>query len=113
DNAAGTALAGHAADVPPPQARRTQLMTAYLACEALERGEMTLDEQVVVSKKAWRRGGSRMFIVVGNEVAVEDLLRGLIVQSGNDAAVALAERIAGSEEAFVALMNESAASLGM
>lgn len=113
DHVTGTVLAEHDADVPRPPASLTKLMTAYLAFEALERGEMTLDEQVVVSKKAWRMGGSRMFIEVGNEVAVEDLLRGLIVQSGNDAAVALAERIAGSEEAFVALMNERAASLGM
>ena len=113
DHVTGTVLAEHDADAPRPPASLTKLMTAYLAFEAIQRGEMALDEHVVVSKKAWRMGGSRMFIEVGNEVAVEDLLRGLIVQSGNDAAVALAERIAGSEEAFVALMNERAASLGM
>lgn len=113
DHVTGAVLAEHNADVPRPPASLTKLMTAYLAFEAVRDGEIALDEHVVVSKKAWRMRGSRMFIEVGNEVAVEDLLRGLIVQSGNDAAVALAERIAGSEEAFVTLMNERAASLGM
>jgi D-alanyl-D-alanine carboxypeptidase (penicillin-binding protein 5/6) len=109
----GAVLAQHDADRRRPPASLTKLMTAYLAFEALSDGALTLDEHVIVSEKAWRMSGSRMFIEVGNEVAVEDLLRGLIVQSGNDAAVALAERIAGSEEAFIALMNERSASLGM
>lgn len=113
DHVTGTVLAERAADVRRPPASLTKLMTAYLAFEAVREGTITLEERVVVSEKAWRMRGSRMFIEVGTEVAVEDLLRGLIVQSGNDAAVALAERIAGSEEAFAALMNERAAELGM
>lgn len=113
DHVTGAVLAEHAADVQRPPASLTKLMTAYLSFEAVREGTVTLDEHVVVSEKAWRMRGSRMFIEVGTEVAVEDLLRGLIVQSGNDAAVALAERIAGSEEAFAALMNERAAELGM
>jgi D-alanyl-D-alanine carboxypeptidase (penicillin-binding protein 5/6) len=113
DHLTGAVLAEHDADRQRPPASLTKLMTAYLAFEALNDGALRLDEHVIVSEKAWRMSGSRMFIEVGNEVAVEDLLRGLIVQSGNDAAIALAERIAGSEEAFVALMNERAATLGM
>ena len=113
DHVTRAALAERDADLRRPPASLTKLMTAYLAFEALSAGELALDEHVVVSEKAWRMRGSRMFIEVGNEVMVEDLLRGLIVQSGNDAAVALAERIAGSEEAFVARMNERAASLGL
>lgn len=113
DHLTGAVLAERDADERRPPASLTKLMTAYLAFEALRAGELALDEDVVVSEKAWRMTGSRMFIEVGNTVMVEDLLRGLIVQSGNDAAVALAERIAGSEEGFVALMNERAAALGM
>src|SRR5690606_33807873 len=90
DHLTGAVLAERDADVRRPPASLTKLMTAYLAFEALREGTLTLDEHVVVSAKAWRMRGSRMFIEVGNEVAVEDLLRGLIVQSGNDAAVALA-----------------------
>jgi D-alanyl-D-alanine carboxypeptidase (penicillin-binding protein 5/6) len=113
DHLTGAVLAERDPDTRRAPASLTKLMTAYLAFEAIRDGTLALDEHVVVSTKAWRMGGSRMFIEVGNEVSIEDLLRGLIVQSGNDAAVALAERIGGSEEAFVALMNERAASLGM
>lgn len=113
DHLTGAVLAERDPDTRRAPASLTKLMTAYLAFEAIRDGTLALDEHVVVSAKAWRMGGSRMFIEVGNEVSIEDLLRGLIVQSGNDAAVALAERIGGSEEAFVALMNERAASLGM
>lgn len=113
DHATGTVLAERNADERRPPASLTKLMTAYLAFEAVRGGTLALDERVVVSEKAWRMRGSRMFIEVGTEVLVRDLLRGLIVQSGNDAAVALAERIAGSEESFAALMNERAADLGM
>ncbi len=91
----------------------TKLMTAYLVDRALLDGDITLDELVTVSKKAWRMKGSLMFIEVGEKVSVEDLLKGLIIQSGNDASVALAEHIAGSESAFVGYMNHQAQLLGM
>src|SRR5690606_9517444 len=113
DHLTGAVLAERDPDTRRAPASLTKLMTAYLAFEAIRDGTLALDEHVVVSTKAWRMGGSRMFIEVGNEVSIEDLLRGLIVQSGNDAAVALAERIGGSEEAFVEIMNERARELGM
>ena len=91
----------------------TKLMTAYAAFKALEQGQISLDDQVYVSEKAWRTDGSRMFIEVGTYVSVEDLFRGMIIQSGNDASVALAEHVAGSEEAFAGLMNQYAQLLGM
>jgi D-alanyl-D-alanine carboxypeptidase (penicillin-binding protein 5/6) len=91
----------------------TKLMTAYAAFKALEQGQISLDDQVYVSEKAWRTDGSRMFIEVGTYVSVEDLFRGMIIQSGNDASVALSEHVAGSEEAFAGLMNQHAQLLGM
>ncbi|MCC9164882.1 MULTISPECIES: serine hydrolase [Alcaligenes] len=91
----------------------TKLMTAYLVFDALESGRLKLDQTVVISEKAWRTEGSRMFVKVNSQVSVNDLLQGVIVQSGNDASVALAEAVAGSEEAFAALMNEEAAKLGL
>lgn len=91
----------------------TKLMTAFIVFEALAGGEVTLEDSVRVSESAWRAPGSRMFIEVDTEVALGDLLRGLIVQSGNDAAIALAEHLAGSEEAFVDQMNATARALGM
>src|SRR5690625_2326219 len=91
----------------------TKLMTAYLVFEALESGRLELDQEITVSENAWRTEGSRMFIDPNSKVSVDDLLQGMIVQSGNDATVALAEAIAGSEEAFVALMNEEAARQGL
>ncbi|MBN1237256.1 MAG: D-alanyl-D-alanine carboxypeptidase [Gammaproteobacteria bacterium] len=109
----GTVLAQSGADAPLPPASLTKLMTAYIVFDAIAAGRLSLDERVRVSRKAWRMRGSRMFIEVDTEVAVGDLLRGLIIQSGNDAAVALAEHLAGSEDAFVESMNERAAALGM
>ncbi len=91
----------------------TKLMTAYIAFDRLADGALALNEAVTVSEKAWRTPGSRMFIEVGTTVTVEDLLKGMIIQSGNDASVAIAERIAGTEETFAALMNEYARDLGM
>jgi len=91
----------------------TKLMTGYLVFDALARGEISRQDEVLVSEKAWRTGGSKMFIRVGTRVSIEDLLRGLIIQSGNDAAVALAEHLGGSEAGFAALMNQTAARLGM
>jgi len=88
-------------------------MTAYLVFRELRRGNLSLEEEVVISERAWRTGGSRMFIEPNERISVENLLLGMIVQSGNDAAVALAEHIAGSEESFAGLMNQVAAELGL
>ena len=91
----------------------TKIMTAYVVFEELSKGNLQLNDTVNVSEKAWKTGGSRMFIEVNTRVSVEDLLKGMIIQSGNDAAVALAEHIAGSEDAFANLMNDHAQRLGM
>jgi len=91
----------------------TKLMTAYAVFRALGSGQISLNDEVLVSEKAWRTAGSRMFIEVGTRVTVEDLLQGMIVQSGNDASVALAEYLAGTEEVFAQVMNQYAAELGM
>lgn len=94
-------------------ASMTKIMTAYLIFERLKDGRLALDDTFPVSERAWRKGGSKMFIEVGNSVSVEDLLQGVIVQSGNDASIALAEGIYGSEEDFSAEMNHVAEKLGM
>ena len=91
----------------------TKLMSAYAIFKALEENQISLDDQVIISEKAWRTQGSRMFVEVGTRVQVGDLLQGLIVQSGNDASVALAEYVAGTEEVFAEVMNRYAAALGM
>jgi D-alanyl-D-alanine carboxypeptidase (penicillin-binding protein 5/6) len=91
----------------------TKIMTAYAVFSELRDGSIRMDDQVLVSEKAWKTPGSRMFIEVNKRVSVEDLLKGMIVQSGNDASVALAEHVAGSEEAFANLMNEHARRLGL
>jgi serine-type D-Ala-D-Ala carboxypeptidase (penicillin-binding protein 5/6) len=91
----------------------TKLMTAYIVFQELASGKLKLDEPVVVSEHAWRSEGSRTFIELGKPVSVELLILGMIVQSGNDATIALAERIAGTEETFVQLMNSNAKRLGM
>jgi D-alanyl-D-alanine carboxypeptidase (penicillin-binding protein 5/6) len=113
DYASDRVLAASAADEPVPPASVTKLMTAYVVFKALEAGALDLHEEVPVSVRAWRTGGTRMFIDVNSRVAVEDLIRGMLIQSGNDASVALAERISGSVEAFVERMNSTAAALGM
>jgi D-alanyl-D-alanine carboxypeptidase (penicillin-binding protein 5/6) len=91
----------------------TKLMTAYLVDKAIADGDITGDELVTISEKAWRMKGSKMFVEVGRQVTVAELLKGLIIQSGNDASVALAEHIAGSESAFAGYMNHQAGLLGM
>jgi len=91
----------------------TKLMAAYVVFDAIKNGRLSLDQQVTISEKAWRTEGSRMFVEVNSQVSVDDLLKGVIVQSGNDATVALAEAVAGSEGAFVALMNEEAKRQGL
>ncbi len=91
----------------------TKLMTAYIVYEMLRGGRLKLDQELPVSERAWRMGGSKMFVQVGTSVKVEDLIRGVIVQSGNDACIVLAEGIAGSEEQFAELMNAKARDLGL
>jgi len=91
----------------------TKIMTVYVVFRELKAGHLALDEKVTISQKAWETNGSKMFVEVNKQVAIEDLLQGVIIQSGNDASVALAEHVAGSEETFAVMMNEQAARLGM
>lgn len=109
----GEVIAESNADALVEPASITKLMTSYVVFHAIEDGLIGTSDSVRVSEKAWRADGSRMFIEVNTEVLVDDLLRGMIVQSGNDASIALAEHVAGSEEAFVSLMNQYADMLGM
>jgi len=109
----GRVLAEQNPDDPVEPASITKLMTAYLVDKAIADGDIALEEMVTISEKAWRMKGSKMFVEVGKQVAVEELLKGLIIQSGNDASVALAEHIAGSESAFAGYMNHQAKLLGM
>lgn len=113
DSKTGHELATLEPDKAVAPASLTKLMTAYAVFNALRQGQIRLDDQITVSEKAWRTPGSRMFIEVGKQVAVEDLLLGMIVQSGNDASVALAEHVAGSESVFAQVMNQYARTLGM
>ena len=96
-----------------PTSSMSKVMTMYLVFEALKSGDIKLDDEFVVSEKAWKKQGSKMFVPVGEKVKVEDLIRGVIVQSGNDATIVLAEALAGSEEAFALALNEKANELGM
>lgn len=113
DGNSGFELASLEPDRKLPPASLTKLMSAYTIFRAIDEGELDLEDQVTVSERAWRTPGSRMFIEVGSRVAVRDLLLGMIVQSGNDASVALAEHIAGSELVFTGVMNRYAEALGM
>ena len=113
DATSGQVIAAQNPQMAVEPASLTKLMSAYVIFEALEDGRLKLDQKVRVSEKAWKTEGSRMFINPNTDVAVDDLLQGMLVQSGNDATVALAEAVAGSESAFVALMNEQAKALGM
>lgn len=109
----GTVLAEHNADERLPPASLTKLVTDYLIAGEMAAGKFTKDTLVPISVNAWRMGGSKMFVREGTEVPVGDLLQGIIVQSGNDATVAMAEYIAGTEDAFAQLMNQRAQQLGM
>jgi D-alanyl-D-alanine carboxypeptidase (penicillin-binding protein 5/6) len=113
DATTGAVLLEKESDRPMPPASMSKIMTVYLVFEALKDGRLSLDGTLPVSEKAWRMGGSKMFVEVGKQIRVEDLLRGVIVQSGNDACIVLAEGLAGSEEAFAELMNRKAGELGM
>ena len=109
----GAVLLAKDADTPSPPASMSKLMTVYMAFEELKAGRLSLEDKFVVSRKAWRMGGSKMFVEVDKKVRVEDLLRGIIVQSGNDACIVLAEGLSGSESAFSDAMNGRARELGL
>ncbi len=113
DLLSGASLFEHHADQRVAPASMTKMMTAYLVFERLERGILSLDDQFLVSEKAWRKGGSKMFVEVGKQVSLDALLKGIIIQSGNDATIVVAEALAGSELAFAELMTAKARELGM
>jgi serine-type D-Ala-D-Ala carboxypeptidase (penicillin-binding protein 5/6) len=113
DTNSGMVLAQSNADQRRAPASLTKIMTSYIISLALKQGQIHLDDSVLISKRAWQTGGSKMFIKVGDHVSVRDLMQGIIVDSGNDASIAMAEHVAGSEDAFVHLMNQQAARLGM
>ena len=113
DFLSGTELAAKEPDKRIEPASITKLMTAYILYQELEKGNISVEDRVVVSQKAWKMEGSRMFLEAGKKVPLGRMISGLIIQSGNDAAIALAEHIAGSEENFVRKMNEEATRLGM
>lgn len=113
DATSGRIIAQKGADTRLPPASLTKLMSLYIISTALKNGQIRLDEKVRISAKAWKTEGSRMFVKSGDEVPVKVLLEGVVVASGNDATVALAEHIAGTEEAFTSIMNQQAKILGM
>lgn len=113
DFLSGQAIAEKNADEPLEPASITKLMTAYVAFHEIRGGTLSLEDKVRISEKAWRTPGSRMFVEVNTQVSVADLLKGVIIQSGNDATVALAEQVAGTEDGFASLMNHHAKRLGM
>ncbi|NQV87430.1 MAG: D-alanyl-D-alanine carboxypeptidase [Woeseiaceae bacterium] len=113
DSTTGYELAALNADESLAPASLTKIMTTYVVFSALKQDQISFDDEVTISEKAWRTEGSRMFVEVGKRVSVRDLLMGMIVQSGNDASVALAEHIAGSEGVFAEMMNQHAAAIGM
>ncbi len=109
----GATLLDKDADQPMTPSSMTKLMTAYIVFSMLKSGRLKPDQDLPVSERAWRMGGSKMYVQVGTQVKVEDLIRGMIVQSGNDACIVLAEAVAGSEEQFAELMNQKAKELGL
>ncbi len=113
DYQTGTVLLEKEADSPMPPASMSKLMTIYMVFEQITNGALSLDDKFIVSEKAWRIGGSRMFLEPNSEVSVEELLRGIIVQSGNDACIVIAEGLASSEEAFAEAMTEKGQAIGL
>lgn len=109
----GTILFEKNADEKMPTSSMSKVMTIYMVFDALQRGQLRLDDTLEVSEKAWKKGGSKMFIEVGDNVKVEDLIKGVIVQSGNDATIALAEGLAGSEDRFASIITAQAKDMGM
>jgi D-alanyl-D-alanine carboxypeptidase (penicillin-binding protein 5/6) len=113
DAASGEILVQKNADKQLPPASMTKMMTSYIATHELALGNLSEQDQVPISIKAWKMGGSRMFIREGRDVALIDLIKGIVIQSGNDASIAVSEYVAGSEDAFVDLMNQRAQRMGM
>jgi D-alanyl-D-alanine carboxypeptidase (penicillin-binding protein 5/6) len=113
DHRTGVVLFEKNADQKIPPASMSKLMTAYMIFDRLKQGRLKLDDEITISEKAWKMGGSQMFLKVGDRVRVEDLIRGIIIQSGNDACVAMAEALAGSEEEFAREMTDTAHRLGL
>lgn len=113
DHFTGKVLAEHNADAREEPASLTKLMTAYVVFQALSEGRLKLTDEVTISKHAWKAEGSRTFVQVGTQIPADILIKGMIVQSGNDATIALAEKLGGTEDAFAQIMNEYAQRLGM
>ncbi len=113
DAASGSVLVDQQGSQRLPPASLTKLMTSHVAALEMQRGRLKENDLVNISEKAWRMGGSKMFVKVGNQVSVHDLMRGIIVQSGNDASIALAEHIAGGEDTFASMMNQEAKRLAL
>ena len=113
DATTGRVLLEKDADVSMPPASMSKIMTTYLVFERLQDGRLSLDDELLVSEKAWRKGGSKMYVEVGKMARVEDLLRGVIVQSGNDACIVLAEGLSGTEEAFAEEMTRKGREIGL
>lgn len=113
DYTTGAVIMEKAADERMPPSSLTKMMTAYVVFGMLRAGRLTLEQALPVSEKAWRMQGSKMFVPLNGSVAVSDLIQGMVIQSGNDACIVLAEGIAGSEDQFVSMMNAQAAQLGM
>ena len=109
----GKVLAENNADAKLAPASLTKILTVYVVFKEVKNGHLKLDDKVTISQNAWQTSGSKMFVKVDDQVKVEDLLKGVIIQSGNDASVALAEHVAGNEATFAELMNQHAARLGM
>lgn len=109
----GTVLYDKGANRPIPPASMSKLMTVYMVFDAIKSGRLSLDDTFLVSEKAWRTGGSKMFVRVGDSIKVSDLLRGIIIQSGNDACIVVAEGLAGSEQTFATRMTAEAQKLGL
>ncbi len=113
DHRTGAVLLEKNADERIPPASMSKLMTAYMIFDRLREGSLRLDDEVLVSERSWKMGGSQMFLEVGDRVRVEDLIRGIIIQSGNDACVAMAEHLAGTEEAFAQAMTAKGREIGL
>ena len=113
ENSTGDVLLSKQAHKPIPPASMSKLMTLWMVFEALDQGKISLQDELIVSKKAWKKGGSKMFLRQGEKVSIENLLRGVIIQSGNDACIVLAEGLAGTEENFADLMTNRAREIGL
>ncbi len=113
DYETGSVLFEKNADERMPTSSMSKVMTMYVLFDALKNGKINLDDELLVSEKAWKKGGSKMFVEVGKTVRVEDLIRGIVIQSGNDATIVIAEGLAGSEDAFAGALNRKAKELGM